>query len=73
MQDIQDNTHANSAISKCQAKVNRAAENYCTSYNVMLSLSDPLVVLDWNDTLCNLKAEDVCGLSEALVGDSEGR
>jgi len=39
----------------------------------MLSLSDPLVVLDWNDTLCDLKAEDVCGLSEALVGDSEGR
>ena len=39
----------------------------------MLSLSDPLVVPDWNDTLRVLKAEDVHGLSEALMGDSEGK
>ena len=34
---------------------------------------DPLVILDWNDTLPVLKVGDVCGLSEALMGDSEGR
>jgi hypothetical protein len=70
---IQHNTRANSAINKCQVKVNRAAEKYRISRNAMLSLSDPLVVPDWNDTLCALKAEDVHGLSEALMGESEGR
>ena len=39
----------------------------------MLSLSDPLVVPEWNDTLPVLKVEDICGLLEALMGDSEGR
>ena len=67
------NTRANSAINKCQAKVDRAAEKYRASRNAMLSLSDPLVVPDWNDTLHVLKAEDVHGLSEALMGDSEGK
>lgn len=39
----------------------------------MLSLSDPLVVPEWNDTLPVLKVEDIRGLSEVLMGDSEGR
>ena len=73
VQGVRHNTHANSAINKCQAKVDRAAEKYCASRNAMLSLSDPLVVLDWNDTLHVLKAEDVRVLSEALMGDSEGK
>ena len=70
---VRHNTRANSAINKCQAKVNRAAEKYRLSRDAMLSLSDPLVVPDWNDTLRALKAEDVRGLSEALMGESEGR
>jgi len=37
----------------------------------MLSLSDPSVIPDWNDTLPVLKVEDDCRLSEALMGDSE--
>ena len=73
MQGVWHNTHANMVIKKCQVKVNRAAEKYCTSHDAMLSLSDLLVVPDWNDTLHILKAEDICGLSEALIGDSEGR
>jgi hypothetical protein len=39
----------------------------------MLALSDPSVLPDWNDTLPVLKVEDVRGLSDALMGDSEGR
>ena len=38
-----------------------------------MSLSDSLVISEWNDTLPIFKVEDVCGLSEALMGDSEGR
>ena len=70
---VQYNTRANSAISKSQAKVDRAAAKYRTSREAMLSLSDPLVVPEWNDTLPVLKVEDIRGLSEALMGDSEGR
>jgi hypothetical protein len=36
-------------------------------------LSDPLVVSEWNNTLPVLKVEDIRGLLEALMGDSEGR
>ena len=72
-QGVRHNTRANSAISKSQVKVNRAAEKYCASRSAMLALSDPLVLPDWNDTLPILKAEDVRGLSEALMGDSEGK
>ena len=43
------------------------------SHNVMLALSDPLVLPDWNNTLPILKVEDIHGLSEVLMGDSEGR
>jgi hypothetical protein len=52
--------------------VNRAAEKYHTSRNAMLALSDPLGIPDWSDTLPVLKADDVRGLSDALVGESEG-
>jgi len=38
----------------------------------MLSLSDPFVIPAWNDTLRVLKAEDVRGLTEALMGETEG-
>jgi len=70
---VRHNTLANSAINKCQVKVNRAAEKYRISRDAMLSLSDPLVVPEWNDTLRAPKAEDVRGLSEALMGESEGK
>ena len=70
---VRHNTRANSAINKSQAKVNRAAEKYRASRDAMMSLSDPLVLPDWNDTLPVLKAEDVRGLSEALMGESEGK
>jgi len=70
---VRHNTRANSAISKSQAKVNRAAEKYRASRSAMLALSDPLALPDWNDTLPILKAEDVRGLSEGLMGDSEGK
>ena len=39
----------------------------------MLALSNLLIVPDWVDTLPILKAEDVRGLSEALMGESEGK
>ena len=39
----------------------------------MLALSDSLVVPHWSDTLRVLKADDIRGLSDALMGDSEGR
>jgi hypothetical protein len=70
---VRHNTRTNTAINKVQAKVNRAAEKYRISRDAMLALSDPLVVPDWGDTLPVLKAEDVRGLSEALMGESEGR
>jgi hypothetical protein len=38
----------------------------------MLALSDSLVVPSWSDTLRVLKDDDVRGLSDALMGDSEG-
>ena len=38
----------------------------------MLLLSDTLAVPDWWDTLRVLKADDVRGLSDALIGDTEG-
>ena len=70
---VRHNTRANSAINKSQAKVNRAAEKYRASRDAMMSLSDPLVLPDWNDTLPVLKAEDVRGLLEVLMGESEGK
>ena len=70
---VRHNTRANSAINKSQAKVNRAAEKYRASREAMLALSDPLVLPDWSDTLPVLKVEDVRGLSEALMGESEGK
>ena len=66
------NTRANGAINNSQAKVNRAVEKYRISRDAMLSLSDPFVVPDWADNLPVLKAEDVRGLSDALLGDTEG-
>ena len=69
---VRHNTRANTAIKKCQAKVDRAAEKYRTSRNAMMVLSDSLTVPDWADTLPVLKAEDVRGLSDALMGESEG-
>lgn len=39
----------------------------------MLALSDPLITPEWVATLPVLKVEDVRGLSEALVGESEGK
>ena len=72
-QGVWHNTHTNSVISKSQAKVDRAAKKYHASCSAMLALSDPLVLPDWNDTLPILKAEDVNGLLEALMGDLEGK
>ena len=69
---VRHNTRANSAINKSQAKVNRATEKYRASRDAMLSLSDPLVLPDWCETLPVLKVEDVRRLSEALIGESEG-
>lgn len=51
----------------------RAVEKYHGSQDATLSLSDLSVIPDWNDTLPALKVEDIHGLSEALMGDSEGR
>ena len=64
--------HPRQYRNKCQAKVNRAAEKYHRSCDAMLVLSDLLIVPDWADTLPVLKSEDVRGLSEALIGESEG-
>lgn len=69
---VRHNTRANTAIKKCQAKVDRAADKYRTSRNAMLALSDSLTVPEWASTLPVLKVEDVRGLSEALMGESEG-
>ena len=69
---VQHNTRANTTIKKCQAKVDRAAEKYRTSRDAMLALSDSLTVPEWSSTLPILKVEDVHGLSEALMGESEG-
>jgi hypothetical protein len=69
---VHHNTRANGAITKSQSKVDRAAEKYRTSREAMLSLSDPFVTPDWSDTLRVLKTEDVRGLSDALLGDTEG-
>jgi hypothetical protein len=69
---VHHNTRANNTITKLQAKVDRAAEKYRASRDAMLALSDSLVVPSWSDTLHVLKDHDVHGLSEALMGDSEG-
>ena len=69
---VHHNTRSNKSISNCQAKVDRAAEKYRISRDAMLSLSDTLVVPDWWNTLRVLKADDVRGLSDALIGDTEG-
>jgi hypothetical protein len=69
---VHHNTRANNAITKSQAKVDRAAEKYRASRDAMLALSDSLVVPSWSDTLRVLKDDDVRGLSEALMGSSEG-
>jgi len=50
----------------------RAAKKYRTSRDAMLSLSDPFAVPDWSDTLPVLKADDIRGLSDALIGETEG-
>ena len=39
----------------------------------MLALSDSLTIPDWANTLQVLKVEDVCGLSDALMGELEGQ
>jgi len=72
-QGVCHNTRTNTAINKCQAKVNRATEKYRRSRDAMLALSDLLIIPDWVVTLPVLKAEDVRGLSEALMGESEGK
>jgi hypothetical protein len=69
---VHHNTRANTAISKSQARVNRAVEKYCMSRDAMLALSEPLVIPDWNNTLRVLKADDIRGLSEGLMGETEG-
>ena len=50
--------------------MDRAAEKYHASCDAMLTLSDLLVVPDWNDAPPVLRVEDVCGL---LMGDLEER
>jgi hypothetical protein len=39
---------------------------------VILYISWCNAIPEWNDTLPGLKAEGICGLSEALMGDSNG-
>ena len=67
-----ENTRSNTALKKCQVKVDRAARKYRISRDTMLALSDSLTLPEWANTLPVLKAEDVCGLSDALMGESEG-
>jgi hypothetical protein len=69
---VHHNTRANGAINNSQAKVDRAAEKYKASRNAMLSLSDPFVTPEWTDGLPVLKADDIRGLSDALLGETEG-
>jgi len=49
---------------------------YCNqkmTSDMMLALSDSLTLPEWANTLLVLKAEDVRGSSDALMGELEGR
>jgi len=41
------------------------------TFTITLAISYSLTVPDWADTLRVLKDKDVCGLSDALIGESE--
>jgi hypothetical protein len=68
------NTRAKDTISKTQAKADAAAIKYQNARQALLRLGHILrKPTSWQEILRVLKKEDVRGLSEAALGDSEGK
>ncbi|KAG6819543.1 hypothetical protein H0H93_010895 [Arthromyces matolae] len=71
---VKANTRSNVLIDKATVNMNRAADRYRVARNAMLTLADSLETpVTWRTNLRELRSEDLRGLSEGLVGDTEGR
>jgi hypothetical protein len=66
-------TRARTLIQRSQEKADAAAEKYRVSYKALVVLGGLLGENDWRKELRPLTTDDVRGLSEALLHDSEGR
>ena len=73
---VRHNTRANTTIARVQVKINLAALKYRAAWKALMTLGTKLTQipnLQWQVGLHFLADEDIRGLSEALMGDSEGR
>lgn len=73
---VRYNTRANATIAKVQAKINLAAVKYRTAREALLVLGAQLRCVPdehWQQSLRPLADHDMRGLSDGLMGDSEGR
>jgi hypothetical protein len=70
---VKSNTRSRTNIERAQCRVNAAAEKYRVARKALVVLGHILKESGWESTLRELRSEDVRGLSEASLGDSEGR
>jgi hypothetical protein len=67
------NTCARTLIRRTQGKTDAAAEKYRVSYKALVVLGGILGETEWKKALRPLTSDDVRGMSEGLLRDSEGR
>ena len=73
---VRHNTRSNVTIAKVQVRIALAALKYRTARKALASLGASLPQIpdpNWNLSLRVLADEDIRGLSDGLMGDSEGR
>jgi hypothetical protein len=73
---VRHNTRSNATIAKVQTKINLAASKYRAAWKALSVLGTKLRQIpdeNWQLSLRFLADEDIRGLSEGLIGDSEGR
>lgn len=73
---VRHNTRSNATIAKVQMKINLAASKYRMVWKALTFLGTKLQRIPdekWQLSLRVLADEDIRGLSEGLMGDSEGR
>lgn len=66
-------TRARTLIQRTQRKSDAAADKYRVSYKALVVLGGILREADWQKSLRPLASDDVRGISEGLLRDSEGR
>lgn len=67
------NTRARSVIQRCDTRVDACATRYRVAHAALVALGPRLGKIGWEAQLRPLLASDVRGMTEAALGDTEGR